>query len=109
MSQTINNYADLQNLLNSFVSANALTPALAPHGVFWETMSYDQFVTGSVLGQQILVKGDSKNSFIIQILTAPTGGFDQMPQPSPPYNNKSPKQADVITSIANWIDAGCPN
>ena len=98
MSQTINNYADLQDLLNSFVSANALTPALAPHGVFWETMSYDQFVTGSVLGQQILVKGDSKNSFIIE-----------MPQPSPPYNNKSPKQADVITSIANWIDAGCPN
>ncbi len=108
MSQ-ISNYKDLQTLLNNFVSANALTPALAPHGVFWETMDYEQFITGSVLGQQILVKGDSKKSFIIQILSGPAGGFPQMPQPSPPYNSKSPKQSDVITSIANWIDAGCPN
>lgn len=109
MSKTLKNYADLQDLLNSFVNANGLTPALAPHGVFWETMSYDEFVTGSVLGQQILVKGNSKKSFIVQILTAPTNGFDQMPQPSPPYNSNSPKQSDVISSIAAWIDAGCPN
>ncbi len=108
MSQ-VSNYADLQKLLNDFVSANALTPALAPHGVFWETMSYDQFISGSVLGQKILEVGDSKNSFIIQILTAPTNGFDQMPQPSPPYNNNSPKQSEVICEIAAWIDAGCPN
>ncbi len=109
MSKTITNYADLQDLLNNLVSANALTPALAPHGVFWETMTYEQFISGTVLGQKILVIGDAKNSFIVQILTAPTNGFDQMPQPSPPYNSNSPKQADVITSIANWIDAGCPN
>ncbi len=109
MSISINNYADLQKCLNDFVSANALTPALAPHGVFWETMSYEQFVTGSVLGQQLLVKGDSQKSFIIQILKAPTNGFDQMPQSNPPYNNNTPKQSDVITAIAAWIDADCPN
>ena len=105
----LSSYSELQKLLNDFVNVNTLSPSQAPHGVFWQTMTYDQFVTGSVLGQQILVKGDSKNSFIVQILKGPANGFDQMPQPSPPYNSNSPKQADVITSIANWIDAGCPN
>jgi len=111
MQSTLKNYQDVQNLLNSFVSANSLTPALAPHGVFWNTLSYDQFVTGNVpnLGVPVLVKGNSADSNIIQVLKGTSSEFPPMPQPNPPYNDKSPSQNDVISQLSAWIDAGCPN
>jgi hypothetical protein len=111
MNNTINNYEDLQNLLNTFVSVNNLTPGGAPHGVFWETLDYEQFITGDVpnLGVKILVIGDSANSSIIQALQGTLAGFPYMPAPSPPYNAKSPTQDDVISQISAWIDANCPN
>ena len=111
MQNKINNYKDLQNLLNSFVSVNNLSPGLAPHGVFWNSLTYDQFVTGNVpnIGVPILVKGNAAESNLIQVLKGTSSDFPQMPQPSPPYDAKSPSQDDVISEISAWIDAGCPN
>ena len=111
MTTTINNYKDLQTLLNNFVGANSLTPGLAPHGVFWETLDYDGFVTGNVpgIGIPILVKGNSAKSNLIEILKGTLPDFPQMPRPSPPYNSEMPSQKDVIAAIAAWIDAGCPD
>jgi hypothetical protein len=123
MATVVNNFSDLQKLLNMFVSANQLTPGLAPHGTFWTTLSYEEFVspTQAVPGvpsiTPILVKGDSKKSNIIMALSGTPGSpFDpnsgsigQMPQPNPPYNANTPTQTDVINAIAAWIDNGCPN
>ncbi len=122
MAATINNYADLQNLLNALVNANNLTPGFAPHHAFWNDLTYKQFITGSVPNvsggkYKILVVGNAAQSNIIQALSGTAGSpFDpnsgsigQMPQPSPPYNSVSPFQTDVITALTNWINSGCPN
>jgi hypothetical protein len=110
----ISNYADVQNALNTFVKQAGVTPGQAPHGAFWNTMSYDQFTTGNVPGVpggpwKILVIGSSQQSNIIQILMGvgkAADTFGQMPQPNPPYN---PEQTQLITDLSGWIDAGCPN
>lgn len=110
----LNNYADVQAALNSFVKQAGVTPGQAPHGAFWNSLTYTQFTTGNVPGVpagpwKILVVGDSTSSNLIQILSgvgAAYNDFGQMPQPSPPYD---PEQATLITELSAWIDAGCPN
>jgi len=111
MQNSIKNYKELQILLNSFVGVNSLSPGIAPHGVFWNTLTYDQFVTGNVpnIGVPILVKGNSAESNLVQVLDGTSTQFPQMPQPSPPYNANSPSQDDVINQVSAWIDANCPN
>ena len=112
---TLTNYSEVQAALNAFVQAAGVTPGLAPHGAFWNSLTYEQFTTGNVPGNivpgpwKILVCGDSKASNIIQILSGygdAYNNFGQMPQPNPPYN---PEQATLITELAAWIDAKCPN
>jgi hypothetical protein len=122
MTTTINNYADLQKLLNALVSANSLTPGLAPHYAFWNDLTYKQFISGNVPNvgggiYKILVVGNAAQSNIIQALSGtPGSAFDpnsgsigQMPQTNPPYNSAIPLQTDVITALTNWINNGCPN
>jgi len=111
---TLTNYAQVQAALNSFVQQAGVTPGQAPHGAFWNSLTYDQFINGNVPNispgpWKILVVGDSKSSNIIQILSGYGNAFNdfgQMPQPNPPYN---PEQATLITELAAWIDASCPN
>jgi hypothetical protein len=112
---TFNNYSDVQAGLTSFVNTAGVNIQGAPHGAFWQSMSYDDFTTGYIPGVTpstpwlILIVGDSANSNIIQILEgrgAAFSKFGQMPRPRPPYN---PEQADLITALAAWIDAKCPN
>lgn len=120
MATVINNYSDLQKLLNAFVAANSLTPGLAPHAVFWNSMTYQEFITGevpNVSGFKILIPGDPENSNLIMALAGTpnspfdpnTGEIGQMPQPNPPYNTASPQQAEVIAAISDWIARKCPN
>ena len=121
MTTKINNYAELQTLLNNFVSASGVTPGLAPHMVFWNNLSYEDFITGDVPGvspsYKILVVGDAANSNIIQALSGTagspfdpnTGSIGQMPQPSPPYDASAPTQTDVIAALTYWINNKCPN
>jgi hypothetical protein len=111
---TFNSYADVQNGLTAFVSTAGVNIDGAPHGAFWTTMSYSDFTTGNIpnVSQggpwKVLVIGDSKNSNIIQILQG-TGAaaqkFGRMPRPRPPYD---PEQSALITALAAWIDANCP-
>lgn len=92
----------------------------APHGSFWNTLSYEQFVNGNVPGitdpntgepMPILVRGNAAQSnVIIALQGAPgtpfdpnTGTFGQMPADGPPFLT-----TDEIQPIADWIDAGCP-
>ena len=110
----LKNYADVQAALNAFVNQAGVTPGQAPHGAFWNSMDCKEFINGNVPNVpagpwKILVIGDSQSSNIIQILNGvgdAANDFGQMPQPNPPYN---PEQAILITQLAAWIDAGCPN
>ena len=110
MSQ-LNSYKDVQALLNKFVMVNNLTPSLAPHGVFWETLTYEQFISGTVpgIGVPILDNHHPENSYIINVLKGPYNGFNQMPRPNPPYNQHTPEQSEVITLLSDWIARGCPD
>jgi hypothetical protein len=117
---SINSYADVQSVLSALVSANGLPIASAPHGVFWQTLTYKQFVTGTIPGvsgnYKIVIPGNAAGSNIIMALSGTPGSpFDpntgiigQMPQPNPPYNSSFPKQADVIAALSVWINNGCP-
>jgi hypothetical protein len=111
---TLTNYAQVQAALNAFVQQAGVTPGQAPHGAFWNSLTYEQFTTGNVPGVplgpwKILEVGNSKGSNIIQILSGYGKAYDdfgQMPQPNPPYN---PEQTTLVTELAAWIDASCPN
>lgn len=122
MTTQINNYSDLQNLLNKFVAGSGVTPGLAPHKVFWNTLTHEEFITQDVPGVpgfKILVVGNAAESNIIQALSGtpntpfdpndPNASIGQMPQPSPPYNASAPTQTDVIAALTDWINNGCPN
>lgn len=111
---TFNNYADVQAGLDAFVSQAGVNIDGAPHGAFWQSMSYTEFTTGDIPGVPagpwpVLVIGHSDQSNIIQILEgmgAAAGKFGRMPRPRPPYD---PEQSELITALAAWVDAGCPN
>lgn len=120
MTIAINSYADVQTQLAAFVASAGVAPALAPHGIFYAELTYDQFTTDDVPGVsggfKILEIGNSAKSNIIMALSGTPGttfdpngtGIGQMPQPSPPYDAATPTQSDIITALAAWIDKGCP-
>ena|SRR5437870_5197859 len=112
---TFNNYADVQAALTAFVNQAGVNIQGAPHGEFWQSMTYTEFTTGNIPGVSsggpwpILVCGHSDQSNIIQILQGVGKAkqrFGQMPRPHPPYE---PEQSVLITALAAWIDADCPN
>ena len=123
MAQTLNSYDDVKNLLNGILTANNQMNDTehAPHQAFWNSMTYQQFISGDVPGvndpntglpMPILVKGNSSQSNIVMALRGTPGSpFDpnsgaigQMPADGPPFFS-----ADQIQPLADWIDAGCPD
>jgi len=111
---TLTSYAEVQAALNTFVKQANVSPGLAPHHIFWNTLTYEQFITGNVPGVpggpwKILEVGNAADSNLIQILSGygkAYNDFGQMPRPSPPYN---PEQATLITELSDWINNKCPN
>jgi hypothetical protein len=115
----LNSFADVQQFLTQVVADNneVLQLQNAPHKAFWNTLTFDQFVNGNIPHVRnpdtgdpipILVKGKSDQSNIIMALsgTGPIFGPDGPVGQMPPRGTKF--TADQIASIANWIDAGCP-
>ena len=108
--QQLNSYPDVQNFFNAFVTANQIAIDDAPHGAFWNDLSYDQFVNGdvpNVPGVKILVSGNAADSNLIKILKGPltVGGqsFRRMPGGGPFMSD------EMIATLADWIDRSCPN
>jgi hypothetical protein len=115
----ITSYAQLQQwltqILTKNISASSGQPEQtdaknnAPHGAFWTTLSYSEFVNGEVpnVGEPILIKSKSTQSNIILALKGlpPFEGstFSRMPADGPPFLTD-----EEIAPIAAWIDAGCP-
>jgi hypothetical protein len=110
----LTSFAQVQAFIDQVLTQNDNIASVpnAPHRSFWRTLTYEQFTTDNVPGvdppTQILVKGNSAASNIIQALQGtgplfgPTGQFGQMPA------NGTPFTAPQIAEIAAWIDAGCP-
>jgi hypothetical protein len=115
----ITSYVQLQQYLTQILTANISLQTgnteesdsenTAPHGAFWNSLSYSDFVTGDVpnIGVPILVKSKSGASNLILALRgqAPFDGsqFERMPADGPPFLTE-----EQIAPIAAWIDAGCP-
>jgi Ferritin-like len=105
----LNSFADVQTFFNNFITTNGTDLSGSPHGAFWNG-TYDAFVNGDVpgvSGVKILVKGNANQSNLILILQGPitVGGrtIEQMPADGSPYMS-----ADLIASLADWINRGCP-
>jgi hypothetical protein len=128
----LNNYADVQTALNTFVTQAQVTPGQAPHGAFWQSLSYEDFISKNIDSGghivpantagtwKIVTPGNADASTIIQVLCGYGDAFNavgQMPQPSPPYslNDAQPPQPltygqfALVCDLRNWINAGCPN
>lgn len=107
---TLNNYADVQKALTDFCNNVGVDPASAPHGAFWKTMSYNDFITRDIPGfpgVKVLVVGDAASSNIIQILKGigeQADNYGPMP-PGVPDNQKTA----IIDSLSDWIVRKCPN
>jgi hypothetical protein len=117
----LNTYRDVQDFIQRLLQRNGESGGVtsAPHGGFWTSLSYDEFVNGNVPGVTdpatgrpipILVKGNSAQSNLILSLQGKgplfdpaTGLFGQMPANGPPMFT-----AEEIQAIAAWIDRGCP-
>ena len=114
----LNSFAAFQQFFTQVLTQNneIAEAQTAPHLDFWKSSTYAQFTNGNIPnvtdGQgnpiPILVKGNSAQSNLIMALQGtgpifgPTGPYDQMPPKGPKFTS------DQIKSIANWIDAGCP-
>lgn len=117
----LNSFADLQAFIEGIMEQNSkpgAPPPHSPHGPYWKLLTYDEFVNGTVphvkepgtgAAIPILVKGNAASSNIIHALKGegplfgPNGAFGQMPA-----GGRTKFTADQIQSIADWIDAGCP-
>jgi hypothetical protein len=115
---SLNSYADVQAFIDGVMQANGDSADGAPHGSFWRTLSYNDFVSGPVPNVQdpnsggpipILAVGNSGASNIILALTGQgplfdpnTGAFGQMPAGGTPFT------AAQVQQIADWIDRKCP-
>lgn len=116
---TIGSYAQFQQYLTKILTANISSQTgnneeqdsenQSPHGAFWNTLPYDDFVNGTVpnVGLPILIRGNSAQSNLILALRGqpPFDGsqFRRMPADGPPFLTEA-----QIAPIAAWIDAGCP-
>jgi hypothetical protein len=109
----LHSYAEVQTFVGKVMTELGFDAELAPHGTFWTTLSYQEFVEGNVPGinpppVKILVRGNSSQSAIIQALKgeglfAPGKRFRRMPDGGPPFFSDA-----QIKEIADWIDANCP-
>jgi len=115
----LNSFASVQQFITQVLTQNGDMGLVAgaPHGAFWNTLPYSQFVNGNVpnvddpnTGQPmpILVNGNSAQSNLIIALLGigpmfgANGAIGQMPVGGTPFT------LDQIKSIAAWIDNSCP-
>jgi hypothetical protein len=116
----LNNFPDVQKFISDILTQNGDSglPNASPHKAFWSTMTYDQFVNGNVPNTSagghpipILKIGDSASSNIILALSGagPIFGSTGSAGIMPPDGEGTQWTTDQVKSIANWIDAGCPN
>ncbi|MFL5330278.1 MAG: hypothetical protein ACJ8C4_15365 [Gemmataceae bacterium] len=95
-------FGDVQTILENAVNRDTI----GKHGNFWRNKTRDQFVALQIMGQQLLVVGDSAASNLIKALKG-LPPFDGTLAPQMP-EGYSPVPDAQIQQIVSWIDAQCP-
>jgi hypothetical protein len=111
----LTSFAAVQQLLNDFVKNNHINLTGAVHAAFWNTLSYSDFINGSVPNVQdpntgnpvpilnkINGKYDGPSSNLVTVLAGTNASFPQMPKGGPYLSS------DQIQDISDWISAQCP-
>jgi hypothetical protein len=108
----LNSHAAVQSFMKDVMEQLGADAEFAPHGEFWETLPYNEFINGNVPGiggspVKILVMGSSAQSPLIHALKGegifgPGGRFGRMPSGGPFFRDEQ------IKELADWIDANCP-
>ncbi|MER8786158.1 hypothetical protein NKH60_34340 [Mesorhizobium sp. M1006] len=114
MANAINSWAEFQKFLDDCCTRVGAEPDFSGHGRWWQTMTYQKFVTdGSVKGERIVVVGDPNNSTLIHALQGDTpafskgGKYGRMPL-SISGDDFGYFNQDEIDEIKDWILRGCP-
>ncbi len=117
---TITSFKELQVYLDDFLTSNGEAPVGPPHKNFWDTMSYQDFISGNVPGVnppvRILVAGDGLGSNFVQALMGVgplfdpnSGSYGQMPANGPPFfQDAGSTPGPLVQPIIDWINNGCP-
>jgi hypothetical protein len=103
--RNINTYADVQQMFNDYVQFNGITINGSPHLAFWNSLSYNDFITMDVPNAgpiKICDCGNAANSAIVQILKGGYHGYPEMPKGGPYFPEEQ------IDKFAEWIDKNCP-
>jgi hypothetical protein len=110
----IQSYTGLQAYMNKMIALYGTSISGAPHHAFWNTLSYEQFISSNVPGVstpvKILEPGNGAGSNIVQALQGignlfgPNGSIGQMPA-----DGSGPWTTAQIQPLIDWIDANCPN
>ena len=113
-SGLIQNYAQFQAYMNKMITIYDTSITSAPHQAFWQSYTYQQFITGNVPHVappvKILEMRNGAASNIVQALQGvgplfgPDGDYGQMPA-----DGTGPWTAAQIQPVIDWINAGCPN
>ena len=120
-------YANILSYLDAIASKANNPVSDAPHGVWWSGLSYQDFLSANVLGQNVIDTTTPLQSAFYVILTNPNGsqGISQMPgaeSPPPPAGpfitdaNYTATLADGTTisgaqiqaNIESWLANGYP-
>ncbi len=111
---SIQSYAEFQSYMNQLISLYGTSISDAPHKAFWETYTYEQFISGNVPNisppVKILEVGNGPASNIVQALQGvgplfgPNGNYGQMPA-----DGTGPWTTAQIQPVIDWINANCPN
>jgi hypothetical protein len=96
----ITSFKDVQKLFSNVDASGA------PHGNFWQKLTYEQFINGNVPGinppMKILVVGKPEQSVLIQAISDDDFQYGRMPLGGPYYSKQE------IDDLADWIKKGCP-
>jgi hypothetical protein len=95
-------FPDVQTILENAVNGDDI----GKHGNFWRNVSRDQFVKLTVVGEQLLVVGNSADSNLVKAIKG-LPPFDGTFAPRMPVGY-DPIPDPQIKQIADWIDASCP-
>ncbi|MEP3919678.1 RICIN domain-containing protein [Ascidiaceihabitans sp.] len=103
----IKSYADVLEMLNSYVKLNGIGINGAPHGKFWDGLSYTDFKSKEVFGVRLVTCGTPETSGLVKILEEKMMsdfpvGFPEMPAGGPYFPEEQ------IKSFSAWVGNNCP-
>jgi hypothetical protein len=120
-------YADILSYLDAIAKKANNPVSGAPHGVWWSGLSYTDFLSANVLGQNVIDTTTPLQSAFYVILTNPSGsqGISQMPGAESPPPAAGPfitdanytatladgttiSGAQIQQNIESWLNNGYP-